>query len=238
MRVMPHALTALLFAASVAASAAQTTPPTDALVESFKRESVFWPQFTIAVRIAERNDPRVLPALASWLGHEDRHLRGNAAFIFARLGDPRGFQTIAAILADRSARPQGQGIPGAPGDGRYRVAQQIAADRYYAAHLLGDLEDPQAVALLVPLLKDREVQSIVPWSLAQIGDKGAVGPLLEVLDADDPSMRVLAIYALETLRASEAVPRLTALLDDHRRSNFGGQVSVADAAKRALAKLK
>jgi HEAT repeat protein len=238
MRLVHRTLTALLLAAPIAVAAAQTTPSTDALVESFQRESLFWPQFTIAVRIAERNDPSVLPALASWLGHEDRHLRGNAAFIFARLGDPRGFQTIAAILEDRSERPQGQAIPTAPGDGRYRVAQQIAADRYYAAHLLGDLRDPQAIAVLVPLLKDPEVQSIVPWSLGQIGDRRAVGPLLEVLDADDASMRVLAIYALETLQASEAVPRLTALLDDHRRSNFSGQVSVADAARRALAKLK
>ena len=238
MHLLQRALTALLLAASVASSAAQTPASTDALVEAFKREPVFWPQFTIAVRIAERNDPSVLSALVGWLGHEDRHLRGNAAFIFARLGDPRGFQTIAAILEDRSERRQGQGIPTAPGDGRYRVSQQIAADRYYAAHLLGDLKDPRAIAILAPLLKDPEVQSIVPWSLGQIGDQRAVGPLLETLDADDPSMRVLAIYALATLRASEAVPRLTALLDDHRRSNFGDQVSVADAARGALAKLK
>jgi hypothetical protein len=33
---------------------------------------------------------------------EDRHLRGNAAFIYAWLGDPRGFDVIAAILSDRS----------------------------------------------------------------------------------------------------------------------------------------
>lgn len=126
----------------------------------------------------------------------------------------------------------------APSDGRYRVAQQIRADRYYAAHLLGDLRDRRAVSTLVPLLKDPEVSSVVPWSLGQIGDQRAIGPLLDVLDEDNPTMRVLAIYALETLNAKEALPRLVSLLSDQRRSNFGALVSVADAVKAAIAKLQ
>ena len=91
---------------------------------------------------------------------------------------------------------------------------------------------------LAALLKDRDVNYIVPWALGEIGDKRAVAPLLQVLDDDNPSMSVLAIYALETLNAKEAVPRLTSLLDDHRLSNFGAQVSVADAARAAIAKLR
>ena len=113
-----------------------------------------------------------------------------------------------------------------------------AADRYYAAHLLGDLRDPRGVPILASWLKDKEVSSIVPWALGEIGDKSAVGPLLDALDDDNPSLRVLAIYALETLNAKEAVPRLIALLGDHRKSNFGAQVSVAEAAKAAIAKLQ
>jgi HEAT repeat protein len=66
----------------------------------------------------------------------------------------------------------------------------------------------------------------------------AVGPLLEALDEDNPSMRVLAIYALETLNAREALPRLISLLDDRRKSNFGAQVSVAEAAEAAIAGLR
>jgi len=62
--------------------------------------------------------------------------------------------------------------------------------------------------------------------------------LIDALDDDSPSMRVLAIYALETLNAKEAVPRLIPLLDDHRKSNFGAGVTVAEAAKAAIAKLK
>jgi hypothetical protein len=211
---------------------------TDALVARFKSEKVFWQQFLIAQQIVARHDASVIPSLIEWLAHQDRHIRGNAAFIVGRLGDPRGFQVIADILADRSDRPEGQGIPGVTGDGRYHVASQIATDRYYAARLLGNLGDPRAVPILVSLLKDPEVNYVVPWSLGEIGDKRAVGPLIEALDDDSPSMRVLAIYALETLNAKEALPRLTSLLDDHRLSNFGAQVSVADAARAAIAKLR
>ncbi|OFW23970.1 MAG: hypothetical protein A3G21_03600 [Acidobacteria bacterium RIFCSPLOWO2_12_FULL_66_21] len=209
-----------------------------ALVERFKAEKVLWRQLEIAKAIVEYHDASVLPSLVDWLGHTDRHIRGNVAFIFGGLGDPRGFQIIAEILTDRSDRPEGQGVPTASSDGRYHVARQIAADRYYAAHLLGDLRDPRAIPVLVPLLKDTEVNAIVPWALGEIGDKRAIGPLLEALDDESPTVRVLAIYALETLHATEALPRLISLLNDHRKSNFGAQVSVADAAKAAIATLQ
>jgi len=219
-------------------TAGGTKVSSDALVERFKSEKVFSRQFEIAEEIAYRGDRTVLPLLVPWLQHEDRHIRANVAFIFGRLGDSRGLQIVTDILSDRSYRPEGQGIAIAPSDGRYHVASQIAADRYYAAHVLGDLRDPRAVATLVSLLKDPETNSIVPWALEKIGDKRAIGPLLDVLEDDGPTMRVLAIYALEGLRATEALPRLTSLLDDHRRSNFGGRVSVADAARAAIEKLK
>jgi len=209
-----------------------------ALVEQFKNEKVFWKQIEIAKAIAGKRDASVLPPLADWLRHEDRHIRGNVAFLFASFGDPRGLQTIADILVDRSERPEGQGIPIAPSDGRYRFERQVSADRYYAAHLLGDLRDPGGVALLVPLLDDPETQSIVPWSLGQIGDKRAIPPLIAALDNDDPSTRVLVIYALEALHATEAVPRLLTLMNDDRRSRFGALVTVSEAAKAAIAKLQ
>jgi len=208
----------------------QARPSMD-LVTRFKAEPVFWRQFEIAKALAAANDRSIIAALEPWLTHDDRHLRGNAAFVLGRLGDPRGFDTIVAILADRSSRPAGQGIPA----GNWTVRAQIRADRYYAAHLLGDLKDPRGVDVLVPLLDDEDAGGIVPWSLAEIGDRRAVGPLLARMDVDDPSARVLAIGALETLKAREALPKLRQLLQDDRRSNFGDRASVAEAATRAIA---
>jgi HEAT repeat protein len=186
----------------------------------------------------DKGDPTVLVPLADWLHHQDRHIRSNVAFIFAAFGDGRGLQTIADILTDRTERPEGQGIPGITGDGRYRFEQQVRADRYYAAHVLGDLRDPRGVDLLVPLLNDPETQDIVPWSLGQIGEKRAIPPLIAALDNDDPSMRVLTIYALEALHAKEAVPRLLTLVTDNRKSRFGAGVPVSEAAKAAIARLQ
>src|SRR5204863_6620258 len=135
------------------------------------------------------------------------------------------FDVITDILTDRSDRAEGQGIPGCC----WSLAGQIRADRYYAPHVLGDLQDPRGVPILIPLLRDPDVQSIVPWSLGRIGDRRAIPPLIAVLDEPDPSMRVLAIYALETLNAKEALPRLIELENDERKSNFSALVSVADA---------
>ena len=204
-----------------------------ALVEQFKSEKFFAQQFEIAAEIVARKDSSVLTSLVAWLSHQDRHVRGNAAFIFGGLGDPRGFQVITEILTDQSDRP-----PGVIAAGNWTLTAQIREDRYYAAHLLGDLRDPRAIPILVPLLKDSDVNWVVPSALAQVGGKSAVGPLLETLDDDDPSMRVLAIYALETLDAKEAIPHLISLLDDHRKSGFGARVSVAEAAKAAIGKLQ
>ena len=219
-------------------TAQQKNPSATELLDRFKNEKVFWRQIDVAKKIVALHDTSVLPKLVGWLNHDDRHLRGNVAFIFAGLGDDRGFAVINVILKDRSDRPQGQGQVFASSDGRYHVEQQISADRYYAAHLFGDLKDRRAVPILVPLLSDKEVQHIVPWSLGEIGDNRADGPLIDVLDDKDPSMRVLAIYALEKLGARDALPRLRALLDDHEKANFDKQESVAEVAKAAIAKLE
>jgi HEAT repeat protein len=201
------------------------------LLDRFKEEKVFSQQFEIGKALAAANDRGAIAELEAWLTHDDRHLRGNVAFVLGRLGDPRGFDTITAILEDRSTRSSGEGIPG----GKWTVQAQIRADRYYAAHLLGDLQDPRGVDVLIPLLNDEDVNYIVPWSLAEIGDRRAIGSLIGQLERDDPSGRVLAILALEKLNAREALPRLRELLQDNRRSNFGELMPVAEAAKRAIA---
>ena len=74
------------------------------LVEQFESTTVFWEQFEVAKKIGALHDKSVLPRLEPWLRCEDMRRRGNAAFVFARLGDDRGFQVIHAILEDRSPK--------------------------------------------------------------------------------------------------------------------------------------
>ena len=134
------------------------------------------------------------------------------------------------------------GIVPEPGpDGRiqrtFHVEQQIAADRYYAANLLGELKDPRVVPILISLLKDPEVNYFVPWRLAEIGDRRAVVPLINTLASSDPSMRVFAIRALAKLKAREAIPAIYPLLKDNDRSRVDDLISVSDASREALAQL-
>jgi hypothetical protein len=201
------------------------------LVEQFENTTVFWEQFELAKKIVALHDDSVLPRLEPWLGCDDMHLRGNAAFVFVRLGDDGGFQVIKAILENRS--PQ-RAVFRIDSGGHPSPELQIREDRYYAAHLFGDLKDSRAVPILIPLLKDEEVNWIVPWSLGEIGDKSAIPPLIETLNDKSPDMRVLAIYALEKLKAKEALPQIRALLDDDERIHFDGLGSVSEAGKAAI----
>ena len=83
--------------------------------------------------------------------------------------------------------------------GHPSLALQIRADRYYAAHLFGDLKDGRAGPILVPLLKDDEVKEVVPWSLGEICDKSAIPPLREALNDKSLTVRASALLALEKL---------------------------------------
>jgi HEAT repeat protein len=174
------------------------------LVEHFENTTAFWQQFLVAKKIVALHDKSVLPHLEPWLRCEDMRRRGNAAFIFAGLGDDRGFQVIKAILEDRSTKRAVFEIDSA---GHPSPRQQIRADRYYAVHLFGDLRDARAVPLLLPLLKDEEVKEIVPWSLGEIGEKSAIPLLVEALSDNSLQMRAAALRSLEKLQAKEALVR-------------------------------
>jgi hypothetical protein len=199
------------------------------LIEHFKRANPY-ERPGLAPLLAAKRDPDTIRELEPSLRDEDRHMRGSAALVLGLLGDPRGFDTIAGILADRSPRS-----PGVIGGGNWSLRAQIRADRYHAAHLLGDLKDPRGVDLLLPLLNDDDVDYIVPWSLAEIGDRRVIGALIGRLTINNPSLRVLAIGALERLNAREALPGLRALLQDPSKSTFAGGTTVAEAARHAIA---
>ena len=173
------------------------------LVEQFENTTVFWEQFVVAKKIVALHDKSVLPRLEPWLRCEDMRRRGNAAFVFASFGDDHGFQVIKAILEDRSTKRAVFEVDSA---GHPSPGLQIRVDRYYAAHLFGDLKDARAVPILIPLLKDEDVKFIVPWSLEEIGDKSAIPPLIEALGDNNLQMRAAALRSIEKLEAKEAVP--------------------------------
>jgi HEAT repeat protein len=76
----------------------QQSLPVAALIQQFKTSHVFWQQFEAGQTLVKFHDRAVLEQLEPYLKDEDRHVRGNAAFVIAAFGDDRGFQTIARIL--------------------------------------------------------------------------------------------------------------------------------------------
>jgi HEAT repeat protein len=232
-----------IFALALAVSAYAQQPQqrnagTDDLLRQFTSERVFWKQLEIAKQLVATKDRSVLNVLDVWLNDDDRHLRGNAAFVFAGLGDERGFSVLTAMLKDNSDRPEGQGETWASSDGRYHVEQQIRADRYYALNLLGKLKDRRAVPILISLLTDIQLRYDVPWALGEIGDRAADEALIARLTDYDPSMRGFVIQALVALGAKEALPSLRLLLNDNEQSRFGTPATVAELASAAIVKLE
>ena len=217
----------LLLAAGLNAAGAAS------LIDEWKASTVFWKQDEIGQKIIAAGDRSVLPQLAPYLSHEDRHIRGNAALIFGGFGDPRGFEVITGILNDRSDRPEGQAAA-VSSVGVYSPILQIQADRYYAVHLLGELKDPKAIPVLIPLLNDPDLNYKVPWSLGQIGGEAAIQALIQALQNPSEDVRVVAIDALQTLHARDALPALRGMLNDHTRSHFGKLVTVSEAAQTAI----
>jgi HEAT repeat protein len=228
----------LLCIMTVELRAIQGPPPAQLLLEQFKTAEAFTQQFEVAKKIVTLNDVRVLQQLKGFLNNQDRHLRGNAAFVFAGLGDEQGFEVLYGILTDTSDRVKGPGIATAPGNGIVSLAAQIHTDRYYAVHLLGTLKDPRTLPVLIPLLRDESVSYKVAWALGEIGGRAAVDALMGALADKSPDVRVIAIQSLESLGATEALPRLRSMLNDNEKSHFGSLQSVADAARAAIAKLQ
>ena len=235
---------ALVIGASGFLASAQTPIQASATVQQpldeFEKQKYAHEQFYAAKAIVATKDVAVLPRLERWLTHEDRQLRGNAAFVFAALGDPKGLDAIVAILNDFSPRPATPNLGPYAGPGSFEALSraQTRSDRRYAAWLLGQLKDPRGVAALVVLLTDRDVNVTIAWSLGQIGDGHAIQPLIRTLSGPDPELRVYAIHALAALKATDALPALRHLLSDNARWNGGSGESVAEAAQEAISKLQ
>jgi HEAT repeat protein len=234
MKAVRFFIVAILALCAPGLAEAQTEQSVDNLVKEFETTKVFWPQFEVAKKLVARGDKSALPALEPWLSNEDRHTRCVAAFVFAGLGNDRGVEVISAVLNDMSDRPEGQGISA----GKWSLKAQIRSDRCFAVHVLGELEEKRAVPILVPLLRDEEINYSVAWALGEIGDARAIGPLIEALHYKSSDMRFGAISALEKLGAVAALPHLYALLNDYEKTHYGAQISIADAAKAAIATLE
>jgi len=236
----------LWLAAATSLCANAASPEVSELIAKFQSESVFWKQQELANEVAKVASPSDLTPLEPWLTHRDRHVRGNVAYLFAMVGDRRGFATIVDMLTDDSADRRVEWQGGSfisVGDHAEAMAAflrspaalraQITVDRYYAIHLLGKLRDRRAVDALIPLLDGDENSYNAAWALGEIGDTRAIPSLIAALSSPDDVVRVSAANALAKLRAERALPHLASLFDDSSVPHAGERGTVGTAAVRA-----
>jgi HEAT repeat protein len=220
-----------------ASAAAQPIETANSLVAQFNSVKNPWSQFDVAKKIVQLHDARALPELEPWLTSEDMQARGNAAFIFAKFGDDRGVQILREILEDRSTNTKRK-VDAIDDAGQRSTELQIVYDRRRAIDLFGDLGDPRAAPLLIPLLNDNELNSDIPWALGKVGNKSAIPPLLALLSDKQADRRAEAIQALAELDAREALPQLRGMVDDDAKIYHDWIGTVGNAARVAIAKLE
>ena len=151
---------------------------TSKLLAAFRTETVFWKQIEIGKQLAALNDKSVIPAMVEIAKSPDRRIRCNAGYVLAKLGDERGLATVLAELRDKSPERKVEEIRS---DGKPNVAGQISSDRYYAAHVLGEIGDTRAVPALIAMVQDNDLTGQAAYILGKLGDKGALPTLREAL---------------------------------------------------------
>ena len=186
------------------------TPPdrTAELLRKFEAATHAWQQLHIAKQIVELGDRSVMSSLLPHLDADDEHLRCNAGFVVAKLGDDRGLNAIISELKTKKAR----------------LSQRVKSDTgkpfleerygYYAIHVLGKLRDRNAVPVLIEFLEREEEHHDIEWALGEIGDDRAIPALKRVLNHVDPHRHLWAGCALAKLGDPLGIPTVAGFLKD------------------------
>lgn len=135
-------------------------------------------------------DMRALPELLRALTDADPWVRYYAARSLGRIGSPEAIDALAVTV-------------------RSDQANQV---RIAAADALGSIGGARVVSVLAPLV-DAEDQDLARAGLKALGTVGhpdAMDPILDVLQAPDPTKRIDAVAALGSRRDEAAVEALAA----------------------------
>ncbi|WP_414753882.1 HEAT repeat domain-containing protein [Anabaena sp. CCY 9910] len=133
------------------------------------------------------------------LSDEDNQIRYYAAWWLGKHNVQAGCAALCAALFDE----------------RYRIPLGGYPLRRQAARALGMLKNPQAVPALIAALEcdeDLRLREAVICSLAAIGDKRAVIPLLNLLQSTQAQPYEALIEALATLQVWSARPQIEPFL--------------------------
>ena len=192
-----------------------------------------------AMMLGTLRDPRAVVPLVSVLRDGDRAVRDAAIGALLAIGEP-AVTTLGACLSDPVLTVQelASSVLATIADARVleplikALASRDWIVRMHAAKALGRIQDPEAVAPLVPLLQDsvKAVREETSTALAAIGE-AALPSLRGALTHEEWLVRLHAVEALGKTRSPEAVaPLLSVLFNDQDRA-------VREDAVRALGQI-
>lgn len=172
------------------------------LVVAYPNTEYFWQQLDIARRLVAIGDPVVVDSIEPYLDTTDRRRRCNAAYVLAAYGDERGAQVLIRELEDTGtdARDTREGASSrtGPPSREADLRQQVVADRYFAALLLGEVRSKAAVPALIAATRDSTINYRAAMSLGEIGDPAALPALREMIERF-PEQKTWAGYAVAAL---------------------------------------
>jgi HEAT repeat protein len=207
----------------------------------------------LAASTAELRD---LPALnaqqglsqgESWSRFEDAHqLQYFATLVLGLIGDPRALDPLIEATRDRGIAYQAALALGEIGDRRAipalrEMARLLPSERHWAGWALATLGEPEGFDLLIDVARsdlgwDQRRHAIL--ALGGLRYRGAVEPLVGLLQDPEVHLRVAAARALGEIGDPAALPALRAALADPTRTTQNEDVSVSEIARKAIARLE
>ncbi|MCA9002537.1 MAG: HEAT repeat domain-containing protein, partial [Planctomycetes bacterium] len=174
--------------------------------------------------LADVEDPQVVPVLVKLLRDKEASVRQTAINVLATFGTRPPIDALLLELAEADKSETRTGILQAIEKGRYHhdgVATTVCLEdkdwsvRREALRVLGNLNNPELIPLMVPLATDGEsgVRTACLDALAQMGAKEVL-PLAQAALVDEVwQVRSSAIHALGLVRDISSVPLLIARME-------------------------
>ena len=203
-------------------------------------------RLSAAEALGQLRDPTAVGGLVRVLGEKSSRMRIAAARALGLIGRRGAEGTLARLLADKDRAVRRSALAAIRLLGPHRPAKSpgpidrwatLIVDRYpevraYAVRKLGQSGSPDAVAILIGALKDRDVTVFFPASLwlGRLGGPKAVSALIETIETtDSPQRWTSAAAALAEGKEKRAVGPILGHMTSRRFD-----VDVAEAGLVAL----